>query len=124
MPINPNSDKDHVNGYSANPLENQVNMYPQFFSRIEFETFRHIQNLSVEFKNPITVISGSNKSGKTSILLAIACSHYNFHKKDYSNGNFKRTTWGDVMKFTNYDQQQVDWTYFVWNVKILDKILR
>ena len=113
MPINPNSDKDHVNGYSAKPLENQVNMYPQFFSRIEFETFRHIQNLSVEFKNPITVISGSNKSGKTSILLAIACSHYNFHKKDYSNGNFKRTTWGDVMKFTNYDQQQVDWTYFV-----------
>ena len=51
MPINPNSDKDHVNGYSAKPLENQVNMYPQFFSRIEFETFRHIQNLSVEFKN-------------------------------------------------------------------------
>ena len=113
MPINPNSDKDHVNGYSARPLTNQVDMYPQFFTGIEFETFRHIRNLGIEFKNPISVISGSNKSGKTSILLAIACSHYNFHKKDYSNGNFKRTTWGDVMKFTNYDQQQVDWTYYV-----------
>ena len=113
MSLNPNSGRDYVNGYNAKTLTEQVHMYPKFFCGIKFETFRHIQNLTVEFINPITVISGSNKSGKTSILLAIACSHYNFYKRDYSNATLKRTTWGDVMKFTNYDEQQRDWTYYV-----------
>ena len=84
MPLNPNSSKDYVNGYSSKPLAEKVRMYPQFFCGIEFETFRHIRNLNVRFVNPITVLSGSNKSGKTSILLATACSHYNFLKKIYN----------------------------------------
>ena len=113
MSINPQSDRAYVNDYRNRSLTDQVKRYPKFFTKIEFEIFRHIRNLSVEFQNPITVISGTNKSGKTSILLAIACSHYNFQKKDYSTNTFKRTTWGDVMKFTNHDQQQVDWTYYV-----------
>ncbi len=113
MTINPNSDKDYINSYCLKSPQDQVHMYPQFFRGIEFDTFRHIHNLKVEFSNPITVISGNNKSGKTSILLAIACSHFNFQKKDYANNRLKRTTWGDVMKFTNYDIQQQDWTYYV-----------
>ena len=112
MALNPNSSKDYVNGYSSKPLAEQVHMYSQFFCGIEFEIFRHIRNLNLQFINPITVISGSNKSGKTSVLLAIACSHYNFRKKDYSKDEFKRTTWGQIMKFTNYDEQQHDWTYY------------
>ena len=76
MAINPNSDRDYINSYCLKSPQDQVHMYPQFFRGIEFDTFRHIHNLKVEFSNPITVISGSNKSGKTSILLAIACSHY------------------------------------------------
>ena len=112
MLLNPNSSKDYVNGYSSKLLADKVHMYPQFFCGIEFEIFRHIRNLNVKFVNPITVISGSNRSGKTSILLAIACSHYNFLKKDYSKDEFKRTTWGQIMKFTNYDEQQQDWTYY------------
>ena len=123
MAINPNSDKDYINSYCLKSPQDQVHMYPQFFRGIEFDTFRHIHNLKVEFSNPITVISGSNKSGKTSILLAIACSHYNFLKRDYSNGTFKRTTWGQIMKFTNYDEQQLDWTYHV-SYRIGDKLER
>ena len=123
MTINPNSDKDYINSYCLKSPQDQVHMYPQFFRGIEFDTFRHIHNLKVEFSNPITVISGSNKSGKTSILLAIACSHYNFLKRDYSNGTFKRTTWGQIMKFTNYDEQQLDWTYHV-SYRIGDKLER
>ena len=68
-------------------------MYPHFFCGVKFELFRHIQDLEVQFYSPITVISGSNKSGKTSILLTIACSHYNFLKRDYSDGSFKRSIW-------------------------------
>ena len=113
MAINPNSDRDYINGYCLKSLQDQVRMYPQLFSGIEFDTFRHIRDLKVEFNSPITVISGSNKSGKTSILLAIACSHYNFLKRDYSNGTFKRFTWGQIMRFTNHDEQQLDWTYHV-----------
>lgn len=113
MEINPNSNKDYVNAYSKKTLENQTHMYPKFFCGIEFDKFRHIQNLKVDFNNPVTTISGSNKSGKTSILLAIACSHYNFLKKDYANDTLKRTTWGDVMKFTSFDKQSDDWTYHV-----------
>lgn len=113
MLLNPNSSKDYVNGYSSKPLAEKVHMYSQFFCGIEFETFRHIRNLTIQFVNPITVISGSNKSGKTSILLTTACSHYNFLKKDYSKDEFKRTTWGQIMKFTNYDEQRRDWTYYV-----------
>lgn len=113
MAINPNSDRDYINGYSLKSPQDQVHMYPQLFQGIEFDVFRHIRDLKVEFNNPITIISGSNKSGKTSILLAIACSHYNFLKRDYSNGTFKRSTWGQIMKFTNHDEQQLDWTYYV-----------
>ena len=123
MAINPNSDRDYINSYCLKSPQDQVHMYSQFFRGIEFDTFRHIHNLKVEFSNPITVISGSNKSGKTSILLAIACSHYNFLKRDYSNGAFKRTTWGQIMKFTNYDEQQLDWTYHV-SYRIGDKLER
>ena len=120
MVINPNSDRDYINSYCFKSPQDQVRMYPQLFQGIEFSIFRHIKDLKVEFSNPITVISGSNKSGKTSILLAIACSHYNFLKRDYSNGTFKRTTWGQTMKFTNYDEQQLDWTYHV-SYRIGDK---
>lgn len=111
--INPHSDKAAINGYQNKTLQEQVHDFPLFFIKIEFDHFRHIRNLEVPFNSPITVISGSNKSGKTSILLSIACSHYNFFKRNPNTGQFERTRWGDVMKFTNHDIQTEDWTYFV-----------
>lgn len=107
--INPNSDRDFINKVD---ISNQHN-FPLFFQKIKFERFRHIENLSVEFKNPISIISGSNKSGKTTILLSIACSHYNFKRRIVANGNLERTRWGDIMRFTKFDWQDQDWTYYV-----------
>lgn len=90
MAINPNSDRDFIENVDiTNPHH-----YPKFFSSVRFDIFRHIKNLKVEFKSPITVITGSNKVGKTTILQAIACSHYNFNKRDVVNGNFKRVKGG------------------------------
>lgn len=111
--INPNSDKAAINGYQNKTPQEQVHDFPLFFSKIVFDHFRHIRNLEVSFNSPITVLSGSNKSGKTSILLSIACSHYNFLKRNPNTGQFERTRWGDVMKFTNHDIQTEDWTYHV-----------
>ena len=79
--INPNSDRNFVNTVNIT----DVTKYPLFFDKIKFEKFRHIENLEVSFNNPISVISGTNKSGKTTILLSIACSHYNFKRRNKQN---------------------------------------
>lgn len=109
MALNPNSDKTFINNCD---IENE-HIFPLFFKEIKFDVFRHIRDLRISFVNPITVISGSNKSGKTTILLSIACSHYNFKKRDSINGSIKRTKWGNVIKFTSADIQTEDWTYHV-----------
>lgn len=44
--------------------------YPIFLKAIKFDNFRHIPSLYIEFKNPISVISGTNRTGKTTILMA------------------------------------------------------
>ena len=85
--------------------------YPRFIEHVRFENFRHISNLHVNFPSPVTVVSGSNRSGKTTLLLSIACSHFEFKKRNYSNGKLERQTWSDVLKFTNHDNQLSDWTY-------------
>ena len=89
------------------------NNYPKFIQKIEFENFRHINGLIINFSKPVTVVSGSNKSGKTSLLLSIACSHFDFKKRNYSNGKLERQTWSDVLKFTDHDDQSSDWTYYL-----------
>lgn len=85
--------------------------YPRFIKGVKFDNFRHIGKLEVDFSSPITVVSGSNRSGKTTLLLSIACSHFEFKKRNYSNGKLERQTWSDVLKFTNHDKQKTDWTY-------------
>lgn len=67
--------------------------------------------MGILHKNPVTVISGSNKSGKTTALLSIACSHFEFKKRNYTNGKLERQTWKNVLKLTNHDTQGHDWTY-------------
>lgn len=107
--INPNSDRNFVNTVNIN----DETKYPLFFDKIKFEKFRHIENLEVSFNNPISVISGTNKSGKTTILLSIACSHYNFKRRNLNNGTLERSKWGNIMRFTKFDKQNEDWTYYV-----------
>lgn len=113
MNINPNRELNWIKEFPQLDLAEQAKRYPLFFKRIYFEVFRHLKSIDIEFISPISVISGSNKSGKTTALIAIACSHYNFQRRRQSSGNLERNTWGDVMRFTDHDIQQEDWTYRV-----------
>lgn len=111
--INPNREKAKVNNYKNLTIVEKADRYPRFFNTIRFEQFRHINNVTLNFVNPITVISGSNCSGKTTTLMAIACSHYHFMRRNVVNGTWERTRWGDLMRFTRHDVQLFDWTYYV-----------
>lgn len=106
---NPNSDRDIIDKLD---LEIEHN-FPKFLKAIKLEPFRHIPSLEVNFNHPLSVISGTNRSGKSTILMAIACSHFNFIKRNPQNGNLDRHTWSSLMQFTNKDEQLQDWTYYI-----------
>lgn len=107
--INPQSDKVEIDNVD---IDNEHN-FPKFLKKIELSPFRHIDNVTIEFKHPISVITGTNRSGKSTVLMALACSHFNFRKRNPKNGNLDRQTWSSLMKFTNHDHQQKDWTYYI-----------
>jgi predicted ATPase len=87
--------------------------YPIFLTGLKFEPFRHIPKLEIKFQNPISVIAGTNRSGKSTVLMALACSHTDFQKRNPKNGKLERNTWSSIMKFTQHDTQIVDWDYFI-----------
>lgn len=106
---NPNKDR-----YIIDSLDLTVeNNFPKFLKAIKLEPFRHIPSLTVNFNHPISIISGTNRSGKSTILMAIACSHFNFVKRNSQNGNLDRHTWSSLMHITNKDVQSEDWTYYI-----------
>lgn len=113
MPLNPNSARDYLNGFSSKSLSDQVDDFPNFFMELRLIAFRHIRNLTLTFKHPISVISGNNRSGKTTALMAVACSHYNFMRPNVNNGNLERATWSKVVRFTSQDVQGSPWSYQV-----------
>lgn len=107
--MNINSDKAFFESIDIS----EEKSFPKFLKKLEFEPFRHISDLKIEFKHPISVISGTNRSGKSTILMAIACSHFDFKKRNPKNGKLERNTWSSLMKITNHDVQKVDWTYYI-----------
>ena len=107
--INPNSDKDTVDQLDLSDQKN----FPLFIKKITIDRLKQINNLSVEFKHPISIIAGVNRSGKTTILNTIACSHENFKKRNITNGILERHTWQDFMKFTINDRQNNDYEYSI-----------
>ncbi len=109
MVINPNSIRSKVDNID---LENENN-FPKFIRNIKFKNFKQIDDLSVNFTHPISVISGINRSGKTTILIAIACSHLKFKKRNIKNGNLERHTWSSFIKMTRRDLQENDWEYSI-----------
>lgn len=107
--INPNSDKDYIDKIN---LTNEKT-FPKFLKSIQLSPFRHISDISLDFIHPISVIAGTNKSGKSTILMALACSHFDFKKRNIHNGLLERHTWSAIMQFTNQDKQKNDWTYYI-----------
>ncbi len=87
--------------------------YRHFLKRVKINSFRHITNLDIPLEHPITVISGTNKIGKTSILLLVACSFERFMKVDSTApaGQLREHNWNDVLSFTNHETSTRDYTY-------------
>jgi predicted ATPase len=86
---------------------------------MKINDFRHIAGLEISFDHPVTVITGTNKIGKTSLLLLIACSHYNFKKYDTTKPDtvLRRHTWRDVLTFTTYEATTRNYSYeLYWRV--------
>lgn len=109
MSINPKSVRASVDSFNLNDKEK----FPFFIQALHFVRFRGVKDLDVKFRHPISVISGENRSGKTSILMALACSHENFKKRQVNSGLLSRQTWSSLMKFSPFDIQKDDWEYTI-----------
>ncbi|MBD8387427.1 AAA family ATPase [Dysgonomonas sp. BGC7] len=107
--INPNSDRQYIDTLNIEEVSN----FPKYLKSIELRPFRHILDLKIDFIHPISILTGSNRIGKSTILIAIACSHFRFDKRNPSNGKLERFTWGSIMRFTKYDKQLSDWSYWL-----------
>ncbi|WP_278353655.1 AAA family ATPase [Chryseobacterium gleum] len=97
------------------------NSFKFYLNKLKINNFRHISDLEITFDHPITVITGINKIGKTSLLLLIACSHHNFQKYDSTKPNtvLRRHTWRDVLTFTSYETATGNYSYeLFWRVGI------
>lgn len=111
--------KDKLLNYDTTTFTNNGNSFRFFLNRIKVNDFRHINNLEFTFDHPITVISGTNKIGKTSLLLLIACSHEHFLKYDATKPEtiLRRHTWRDVLNFTSYESSTRNYSYeLFWRV--------
>lgn len=113
--------KDNLLRYDPTTFSDNRNSFRFFLNKLKVGSFRHISGLSINFSHPVTVITGTNKIGKTSILLLIACSHYNFKKYDSTKPDtvLRRHTWRDVLTFTSYESAMHNYSYeLFWRVGI------
>ena len=105
--------------YDTTTFSGIDNSFRFFLNRIKVNDFRHIRNLDFTLDHPVTIISGTNKIGKTSVLLLIACSHENFMKNDSTKPEteFRKHIWRDVLNFTSYESATRSYSYeLFWRV--------
>jgi len=108
-----------ANGCNMSVFNNSGNSYTHFLSRIKVQQFRRLKDLEIEFEHPVTIISGTNKIGKTSLLLLMACSHENFKKIDSTKPTptIRNHHWKDVLSFTKHENVDVDYAYEIdWRI--------
>lgn len=58
-----------------NQLRGKRAQYSEYLQAISLKNIRGIQDLSIEFNYPVTVIAGENASGKSTVLFACACAY-------------------------------------------------
>lgn len=102
-----------LNTCNVNAFDNIDNSYLWFTDSLRIDRFRHISNLEIEFTHPITAITGTNRSGKTSALLLLACSHEQFMRLDASSSSIgvREHNWSDVLSFTTHETVEDDYQY-------------
>lgn len=118
---NINSAKHKLEACDTALFQNSSNSFPHFTSRLKVNSFRHIRDLEIRFEHPVTVIAGTNKVGKTSLLLLLACSHEKFMKMDASSSSIgmREHGWSDVLSFTSHENVGSDYIYELgWRVGV------
>lgn len=110
---NVNEAKQKLESCDTKSFHNSDKSFCFFTSELKVKAFRHISNLTVDFEHPVTVISGTNKIGKTSLLLLLACSHENFMKMDSTSPApiLRAHAWKDVLSFTSHESVDADYSY-------------
>ena len=105
--MNPNQVRDKL----KNANLGSEHVFPFFTNELQVDHFRNIVGLNLKFIHPLTVLTGTNKIGKTSIMAMLACSHVEFQMRNLGTGAFERCTWSRLIKFTQHDRQLNDWKY-------------
>lgn len=116
---NINDAKSKLLSYDPLTFSGAQNSFKFFLNKIKVNDFRHITGLEITFDHSVTVITGTNKIGKTSLLLLLACSHYDFKKYDSTKPEtiLRRHTWRDVLTFTNHEKTTRNYSYeLFWRV--------
>lgn len=111
--------KRKLDNCNVTQFHNVNDSFRYFLNEIEVVQFRHLTNLLISFDHPITVITGPNKIGKTSVLLLIACSYENFLKMDSSaaDAGMRPHNWHDVLVFTRHETTTSNYKYILkWRV--------
>lgn len=105
--------KHKLMGCDVMRFDNPNNSFTWFTQSIHVTRFRHIFNLNIDFTHPITSIAGANRSGKTSLLLLMACSHENFLRPDATSSSIgiREHGWNDVLSFTSHETINTDYQY-------------
>lgn len=102
-----------LDAYDVATFDNPQNSFKHFTLELKVNRFRHLSNVSLPFDHPVTVLAGTNKIGKTSLLLLLACSHEKFMRLDASKPEptWREHAWKDVLTFTKHETEANDYTY-------------
>ena len=110
---NINSKIAKLNACDVNTFQTSQNSFTHFALELKVERFRHLSEVMLPLNHPVTVLAGTNKIGKTSLLLLLACSHEKFMRLDASKPEptWREHAWKDVLTFTKHETETNDYTY-------------
>ncbi len=111
--------KRKLDGCDTAVFQNPSTSFRYFTKNLTINSFRHLKDLCIDFEHPVTVVAGTNKIGKTSLLLLLACSHERFMKIDSTSPvpSLRPHAWKDVLSFTSHENAGTDYSYELeWRV--------
>ncbi|MEQ8334200.1 AAA family ATPase [Nisaea sp.] len=111
--ININAKISRLDTCDVATFDNLKNSFKHFTLELKVERFRHLSDVVLPFDHPVTVLAGTNKIGKTSLLLLLACSHETFMRLDASKPDptWREHAWKDVLTFTKHETETNDYAY-------------
>jgi recombinational DNA repair ATPase RecF len=111
--------KEELAAVDTKTFRSDGDSYKYFVTELSVTSFRHIKNLTIPFDHPVTVIAGTNTTGKTSLLLLLACSHEQFRKVDSTSpsASLRLHNWNDMLAFTSHENVSNNYAYSLkWRI--------